>query len=464
MVVAKLERVTESLLERPAREVAHLLALRFLDEAASGAIRLNDPSDAEALHDFRVGMRRLRSVLGAYRNEFRGSAGKRWRRRLRAIASLTSEGRDAEVQVEWLRGEIARMRRHRRGAASVLRRLEERMDDAYAEVRGDVMQAFGRSEIKLRQRLRYLPKLDDEPPGATFAVVTGSLVRVLLRELWELTTEIQSPDDERQIHDARIVAKRLRYVLEPIQHEIKAGKRLIKSMKRLQDVLGELHDAQVMSEALIRMRRRATASVPVQGVVDAIDELARRTEVRKSDLLRRYDTQWHGNDGPPAFEALQALADELELGDESHSEQERVFELTQMPTEAKQGRQQERYYGWLPGAAIEERVMRCREGENETFSRQVSLRSNGERIEVEEAIDAVTYRRLYALTSGCRLRLRRYCLERWTFEVTAREEKVLLRVRVASDGKPIRFPDWLAPYVEREIEAGEEFRLVSLVA
>ena len=52
-----------ALLPRPPEEGARRLALSYLDQAARARPRLADPADAEALHDFRVGLRRLRSCL-----------------------------------------------------------------------------------------------------------------------------------------------------------------------------------------------------------------------------------------------------------------------------------------------------------------------------------------------------------------------------------------------------------------
>ena len=53
----------EGLLSRPPEEGARLIALSWLDQAAAAFPRLQDPADIEALHDFRVGLRRLRSCL-----------------------------------------------------------------------------------------------------------------------------------------------------------------------------------------------------------------------------------------------------------------------------------------------------------------------------------------------------------------------------------------------------------------
>src|SRR5262245_26126651 len=90
-------RQADDLLSRPCDEAARALALRFLDEASVARERLQDPHDTEALHDCRVGLRRLRSCLRAYDACLGARISRKMRRRLRDIAASTNAGRDAEV-------------------------------------------------------------------------------------------------------------------------------------------------------------------------------------------------------------------------------------------------------------------------------------------------------------------------------------------------------------------------------
>ena len=81
------------ILLRSAEEAARRIALEFLAEAHAASRRLDDSEDAEALHDFRVAVRRLRSTTRAWRAELRKSISKRHRRALRA--SRPRPGADA---------------------------------------------------------------------------------------------------------------------------------------------------------------------------------------------------------------------------------------------------------------------------------------------------------------------------------------------------------------------------------
>ena len=91
-----------ALRERPVEVPARLRAFGLLEGAAGASKRLRGDDDPEALHDLRVGLRRLRSTLRAYRSHLKGSVSKKLRKKLKALAGATSPARDTEVQLTWL--------------------------------------------------------------------------------------------------------------------------------------------------------------------------------------------------------------------------------------------------------------------------------------------------------------------------------------------------------------------------
>ncbi|MBA2644048.1 MAG: CHAD domain-containing protein [Solirubrobacterales bacterium] len=77
------------------------------------------------------------------------------------------------------------------------------------------------------------------------------IVRVRLGELQAFMPRAADPAEITALHDMRIAAKRLRYILE-IAHPCfgdYAGT-AVKRIKELQDLLGEIHDCDVQSEQL----------------------------------------------------------------------------------------------------------------------------------------------------------------------------------------------------------------------
>ncbi|MBV9080833.1 MAG: CHAD domain-containing protein, partial [Elusimicrobia bacterium] len=88
--------MSDELLRQPAREAARNLMRRLLNHAAAAARRLTS-DDPEAIHDFRVALRRLRANVDSFRELLENAASKKIRRRLRRLARDTNASRDAEA-------------------------------------------------------------------------------------------------------------------------------------------------------------------------------------------------------------------------------------------------------------------------------------------------------------------------------------------------------------------------------
>jgi hypothetical protein len=93
-------------------------------------------------------------------------------------------------------------------------------------------------------KARRVKKLD---PGEPLAANAARIVSVRLDEMRSFAPKALKPGGIKQQHDMRIAAKRLRYVLEATEfcfgRSAQVGRRRARD---LQDVLGELHDCDVM--------------------------------------------------------------------------------------------------------------------------------------------------------------------------------------------------------------------------
>src|SRR6478736_6161140 len=97
------------MLARPAALVVLQCAIAMIDEARDSAIILLHArdDDPDAVHDFRVAVRRLRSWLQLWGDELDVVVSRKQRRRIRELAHATGPARDLQVHLEWLRGEEA---------------------------------------------------------------------------------------------------------------------------------------------------------------------------------------------------------------------------------------------------------------------------------------------------------------------------------------------------------------------
>ena len=66
--------------------------------------------------------------------------------------------------------------------------------------------------------------------------------RCAFGELDSFADAAQDPAEDKALHDMRIAAKRVRYVLEVSEPVLPGAKSGVTAAKKLQDVLGEIHD------------------------------------------------------------------------------------------------------------------------------------------------------------------------------------------------------------------------------
>ncbi|HEV2670613.1 MAG TPA: CHAD domain-containing protein [Gemmatimonadales bacterium] len=270
------------LLDRQAGEATGLLARHHLADAAAAASRLTARGDAEALHDFRVAVRRLRVTLRAY-PALREGVAKKYRRRLRKLVRDTNAARDAEAQVVWFLDRSAQFTPSQRAALGPLRsRLRARRRRARTHTHVKLQRRFAKLERKIRHVLADLPA-DQRAPALRFrAIAAATLVTYAmdLRKRLEGARLTSAPD----LHATRIAAKRLRYLLEPVEKNLAHGTRLLERLKQLQDLIGALTDAHELQGEL----QRASQTDHQAGVAAAMQLL----EAEVSGLLTSVQADW----------------------------------------------------------------------------------------------------------------------------------------------------------------------------
>ncbi len=288
-------RLPPNLLDRSARESARLLALNYLDQIDRAERRLATPSDKEALHDFRVGLRRLRSSLSAYRAELEDSVTPSMRRRIRDLARATNEGRDAEVQLEWLGKQTERL-----GGDDVpgffwlVGRLEDRKQDTLNQAIAEVSRKYHKPAGKLRRTLGVLTIQVQAGQGValpTFREVTGALTIRQVARLRHDLGAIAGSSDVDQAHRARISFKRLRYLLEPIARRNRRAAALVRLFREAQDLLGEHHDMHILSGIMASLRSELSGTGAGR-VEPGLATLVRLADQGTTAAFERFQSLW----------------------------------------------------------------------------------------------------------------------------------------------------------------------------
>ena len=459
-----------SLLSRSPEETARHLCLGLLQQADEALKRHERGEDDEALHDFRVALRRLRSVIRAYRPYLKGSAKKKLRARLSELAASTNPARDFEVQMDWLSKRGAELDPEAKSGASHLAdRLRARGHDApRSETLRKEFDPLHQSLRKNFSRLRL--RLDDD---ANFLSATSALVAENASRLKESLEAVSTAEDGEGLHRARIEAKRLRYLLEPISAEVAEARALVKEMKTLQDVLGELQDMRVLSHSIAAELESAAVEeahrlrdLALQG--GAIDTQSPPPHPGLLALLRaqreRRDRQfvalsrgWLSGAADPFFERVERLARSLAAVPDPGKGRRR-FLLSEVPARAKRRPATIVRQAFLPGKKIHELVESVQSGERIRYSR-IAV-SDGSR--AEERVSRETFERFWSLASF-RLERARYRLQVngrtfWIDDV--RDGSVVLAE--TEDVPELVLPEWLDSVVRREITGLRKYEWESL--
>lgn len=476
------------LLALPPQVGIERLAGALLTDARLATERLEQGGDAEALHDFRVSLRRLRSVLRAFRGYLDHEVPRKLRRSIRDLAQLTNSARDAEVLLDWVAGHQDKLAPSQHvGAHWFRRRLQTQRDDGYETSASAIRRRYPRLERRIRRRLAAAAH---NPWGATesrptFADALADLITAEVASLDSALDAIIGPKDRPTVHQARIHAKRVRYLLELITGEFGAAASAVSRLKKLQDVLGNLHDVLIgekasaaacedaaaeharqlstlaVEQAEERERRRVRRRNPVDGLL-AISGLYRTAQ---EEHYEAYE-EWRTTEEPELQDDVEAVLQGLRVVTPGGVEIERKYLLHALPEGLDGATAAEVEQGWLPGSRLQERLRRVRRGEEERFFRTVKLGEGLSRLEVEEEADAELFAYLWPLTETRRVRKRRYFVPEgslmWEIDEFLDRTLVLAEVELPSPDADVVIPDWLAAVLDREVTGESEYVNVNL--
>lgn len=216
------------IVERAPGEALSALLASALEQACRNARGVLEAEDAEYLHQLRVGLRRFRSTLNAFKAL--APSAEALRGEMRTFSAALGAARDWDVFVHGLSPRNRRLREARRRHAIAQR-------DARSVV---ASAAFNRFLLHAYAWLEEAPWQPSEGPLAPFA---ANALERLHRKAVSLADELDWSDAEQR-HLLRIRVKRLRYASDSFADLFRSAgvHRYLSALERLQDRLGELND------------------------------------------------------------------------------------------------------------------------------------------------------------------------------------------------------------------------------
>ncbi|HEX5998912.1 MAG TPA: CHAD domain-containing protein [Hyphomicrobiaceae bacterium] len=222
-------------------------ALQTFVASAGQQIELNrramlETDDPEAAHQLRVGLRRLRSALRAFRPLEDSVATRELARHAKELGQSVGELRNADIFIESIYVPVAAARKEEPGFPELREALVANRDELRGKSRAALL---GEQWSKLQLYLALWPHTVKANPRLEMPIT--ELAASALDRSWSKIAkraaklETMSPEER---HEMRKTLKVFRYAVEYFEslYEPHKVRRFIKDLKRLQDVFGYLND------------------------------------------------------------------------------------------------------------------------------------------------------------------------------------------------------------------------------
>ena len=273
-------------------KAARVILQYLLQTIKINGIHIKNDLDTEFLHDFRVAVRRTRSLLSQIKSVFPKTVTRRFKHDFAFMGRLTSTLRDLDVCL--LKEDTYR--------AALPDVLQDSIDPLFEHLQNLRTDAFNQVTLQLESS-RYLKILNDWetfltnqqqdsslPSNADIPVIEIAQKRVSKQysKIVKSGSRIIKDLEDEKLHDLRIKCKKLRYLMEFFTSLFKKKKIkvLIKQLKILQSNLGVIQDMYIQEQYLINMSKNLpVTNLQSKNTVMAVDILTEKL-IRERHLAK----------------------------------------------------------------------------------------------------------------------------------------------------------------------------------
>jgi CHAD domain-containing protein len=249
--------------------------------------------DVDGVHDARVATRRIREVL-PLTHEWESRRLDDLADRFKRIGRALGRVRDADVRI----GLLAYLESHIPSAAAALVPIRQQRERKRLRMVRKLIKEIER--LDLRSMLHHVMRRGGgfQPWTTVFGSWRGELARTMAQRAHEALLAIDHATGTyfpNRAHMTRVALKKLRYAAEiGEQTGVGAFEGSIRELKKGQDLLGELHDREVLIEKLPDVDGERKAEGPLRTILQTLDAECRglhRDYVERRDRLRTICTE-----------------------------------------------------------------------------------------------------------------------------------------------------------------------------
>nr|WP_320141150.1 CHAD domain-containing protein [uncultured Cohaesibacter sp.] len=283
----------------PAFDVATDIMAAYLPAARVNEKGIVNDIDTEFLHDYRIALRKIRSVLSLFKGVYSEAQTRDLKQRFSALMAKTGQLRDLDVYLLNKKDFFALIPQELHGGVKEMFALFLRdRNEAAVELADHLISEAYQAEMQVLSDLLAAPERLEKGPNSDLGAhdYACRLIWKRYRKICKIAKSIDAESDDEDVHALRIHCKKLRYLMEffaPLFPR-KDVKRLIKSMKRLQDNLGTFNDCSVQIETLSgfmeshKFRSKATQMKVAKSVGALIAILHQRQAEERARVVENF--------------------------------------------------------------------------------------------------------------------------------------------------------------------------------
>jgi exopolyphosphatase/guanosine-5'-triphosphate,3'-diphosphate pyrophosphatase len=266
----------------------------WMEQVVAEAEKAREAFKADPVHDLRVAIRRCRSMAEAFGTIDPEPAWKKMRSAAKPVFSALGDLRDVQIQMEWvekLSEENDPVR------AKLMDHFHQREQELKATA-ADALAAFDINQWRqwttfLDQRSQLLP------PG-------GEVFQLMALERWRNARELQTTAlrnrSKNALHALRIGIKKFRYIAENFLPDLYENWQ--KDLKKVQDLLGEIHDLDVLGDTARAIHAFDTPQHRQQWTTTIQRERRQRLDAYRAKMVGKHTLWQEWRSGLPDGETL----------------------------------------------------------------------------------------------------------------------------------------------------------------
>jgi CHAD domain-containing protein len=239
--------------------------------------------DVETVHDLRVAIRRCRAMAEGFQCVDADPSWKKMRKAGKVVFAALGDLRDTQVLLEWTE-------RLRSACPPAADRLKTHCLQREAELKISAAEAVDGFDIQ--RWLQWAQKLEGRVQGIGNPT---EVFQVLALERYEAARELHSKAlrnrSKTALHELRIGIKKLRYIVENFLPE--QDRSWGEDLKHIQDVLGEVHDLDVLWDTARQIHAFASLQERQHWYAAVLRERNQRVQAYREKMVGRHSL-WQG--------------------------------------------------------------------------------------------------------------------------------------------------------------------------